>query len=131
MRHSVAPAELALGYSTTSPWPGWAQPRCSPPSSAIICPVIAGAARMKRNAAAISSGLVPRRSGLFRQMAREALHQHEGAAQIDREMALPAVARRGRDRVVFENRRVINETADRSQDRHGARQQFGDCALVP
>ena len=50
--------------------PGWVQPRCSPPSNASIWPVIAGAARIKRNAAAISSGPVPRRSGILRQRSR-------------------------------------------------------------
>src|SRR6185436_18054681 len=50
---------------TTQPLDGGAQPRCWPPSSAIICPVIDGASRMNRSARQISSGLVPRLSGML------------------------------------------------------------------
>ena len=59
-RGIIAPAAHSRG---TMPRLGWAQPRCSPPSSAIICPVIAGADRMKRMASQISCGEVGRRSG--------------------------------------------------------------------
>jgi len=41
-----------------------AQERCWPPSSAIICPVIEGVARMKRTAAAISPSVGPRPSNV-------------------------------------------------------------------
>src|SRR5262249_34975772 len=56
MRHRPTIVVYAGG---TKPRDGMAQPRCCPPSSAMIWPVIDGAARMNRTATAISSGVVP------------------------------------------------------------------------
>ena len=50
-------AFCASRYSVNGARCGCAQPRCWPPSSAIICPVMEGAARINRIAATISCGL--------------------------------------------------------------------------
>src|SRR5258708_5709211 len=62
--HLLSPIHAAHSGASQS-LPGGAQERCWPPSSAIICPVIAGAARMKRSPRQISSGVVPMPSGVL------------------------------------------------------------------
>ena len=64
--------------------------RCWPPSSAIICPVIAGSERMASTARATSSGLVPRRergrgglAGELRRRLPRAGQRRAGADGVD------------------------------------------------
>ena len=62
-------------------------------------------------------------AGIGGQQRREILDQHERRPQIDRQMRVPALARRGRDRIVLENRGVVDQHADRPERRRRVRQQ--------